>query len=587
MSLLTFDHLLNLSMSFHDNRQMGEIMRILGLGASINSFCNIAIDWLLPLLLDLGVAVVYIPVVFGPDMILIFASVVGLYSAIYVVKNRWETAITRRFNKQWLVVSSIETDCLMNYETVKYFTGEEHQSARYREAVTKRQLDGRKLILTDELTNALHRTIVNLGIMLALLTIVRRIVIGEATPGMFVLFSTYLGSFTSRITSIGDAFWFMRTSLVDAEKLIDLLNEPVKVADRPGAEELVIRDGTIEFENVSFSYDDRKGMSAVRNISFTISKGKHVALVGESGSGKSTLMRLLFRFYNLKEGQGRILIDGKDIREVTQKSLRRHIGVVPQDAALFNETIEFNIGYGKFGASKEEVENAAKAAQMHEQIMSFSEQYQTEVGERGVKLSGGEKQRVAIARTLLMNPPIILLDEATSALDIRTERQIQQALNNLVKGRSSLTIAHRLSTIANADIILVLKDGQIIERGSHSELLRANGVFARMWTAHITVEEGIPSFDISCKAALEYFTMPVVPVYSIGGMLSADSDSLQSSVGKPKSCSTSDKADLQPSDSASCDVTPMVVSDTAVTTLHRRMDGMDSPAGSVKPQGKE
>ncbi|KZO92619.1 P-loop containing nucleoside triphosphate hydrolase protein [Calocera viscosa TUFC12733] len=492
MSFLSFDHLMNLSLSFHNKRKLGEVTRILNRGSSVNTLFEVLLYMVIPTILDLGIAVIYILFFFGADIAAILACVMCMYAILSVLMTRWRTRMRRRMNEQDTVTRGIHTDCLMNYETVKYFTGEEHEGNRYRESVVKYQsLEYkvyRKSPLAATLTSFLQTVIITLGMTLGSLIIVRRITLGQATQALFVVFITYLSQLTGPLMSLGAIYRHLNQMLVDAEKLLQLLAESVDVQDKPGAAPLIVDDGVIEFENVSFSYDDRRGMSAVKDISFTIPKGKHVALVGESGSGKSTIMRLLFRFYDLKEGEGRILIDGKDIRDVTQKSLRRNIGVVPQDSVLFNETIGFNIGYGKFDASEEEIETAARAAQMHERIMSFPDQYQTKVGERGVKLSGGEKQRVAIARTLLKDPPILLLDEATSALDTATERDIQKALNNLVKGRSSLTIAHRLSTIANADIILVLKDGQIIERGSHRELLKMNGAFAQMWAEHIMAE---------------------------------------------------------------------------------------------------
>ncbi|KZT56170.1 hypothetical protein CALCODRAFT_544293 [Calocera cornea HHB12733] len=488
MSFLSFDHLMNLSLSFHNKRKLGEVTRILNRGSSVNTLFEVLLYMVIPTVLDLGIAVIYILFFFGADVALILACVMCMYGILSVLMTRWRTRMRRRMNEQDTVTRGIHTDCLMNYETVKYFTGEEHESERYRESVNKYQGLEYKVYLAANLTTFLQAVIVTTGMTLGSLIIVRRITLGQATQALFVVFITYLSQLTGPLMSLGAIYRHLNQMLVDAEKLIQLLNESVDVQDKPGAEPLVVQDGVIEFENVSFTYDDRRGMAAVKNVSFTVPKGKHVALVGESGSGKSTVMRLLFRFYDLKEGEGRILIDGKDIRDVTQKSLRRNIGVVPQDSVLFNETIAFNIGYGKFDATEEEIEAAARAAQMHDRIMSFPDQYQTKVGERGVKLSGGEKQRVAIARTLLKDPPILLLDEATSALDTATERDIQKALNHLVKGRSSLTIAHRLSTIANADIILVLKDGQIIERGSHRELLKMNGAFAQMWAEHIMAE---------------------------------------------------------------------------------------------------
>ncbi|KAF7790474.1 hypothetical protein EIP86_001429 [Pleurotus ostreatoroseus] len=280
---------------------------------------------------------------------------------------------------------------------------------------------------------------------------------------------------------LGYIYRSVNQSLIDTEKLLKLLSEPTEVNDKPGAPDLVVEDGEIEFENVTFSYDGRT--TALKGVSFKVPKRSSVALVGESGSGKSTILRLLYRFYDLKEGEGRILIDGKDIRDVTQASLRRAIGVVPQDPVL----------YGKFGANADEIEAAAKAAQMHDRIVSFPDGYDTKVGERGIRLSGGEKQRVAIARTLLKNPPVLLLDEATSALDTSTEKDIQKALQHLVEGRSSLSIAHRLSTIASADVILVLKDGQIVEQGSHTELVAKNGLFASMWADQVSATEDAAS----------------------------------------------------------------------------------------------
>jgi len=297
---------------------------------------------------------------------------------------------------------------------------------------------------------------------------------------------------------LGSMYRSINRSLLDAEKL------------------LVVSDGEIEF---GMCYDG--GQPALRGVSFRVPKGGSVALVGESGAGKSTILRLLYRFYDLKENQGRILVDGQDIRDVTQASLRKAIGVVPQDAILFNASIAYNVGYGKFGASRDEVEEAAKAAQMHDRIVSFPAKYETEVGERGIRLSGGEKQRVAIARTLLKNPPILLLDEATSALDTSTERDIQKALQNLVRGRSSLSIAHRLSTIANADLILVLKDGQIVEQGNHQQLLKLNGVFAGMWADQISAA-GLP-VDVGLgQGVTGYQIDDAIPVTD--GLVTADID---------------------------------------------------------------
>lgn len=314
----------------------------------------------------------------------------------------------------------------------------------------------------------------------------------------FIIFITYLAQLYTPLNSLGYVYRSINQNLVDTERLIELLDESGEVRDKPDAKELVVTDGVIEFDNVTFSYDNRS--TALNGISFTIPRGGSVALVGESGSGKSTILRLLYRFYDLAPGNGAIRIDGQDIRDVTQASLRKAIGVVPQDSVLFNDTIAYNIGYGKFGATAEEIENAARAAQMHERIVSFPDGYNTKVGERGVRLSGGEKQRVSIARTLLKSPRIILLDEATSALDTTTERDIQKALQNLVDGRSSLSIAHRLSTIANSDVILVLHNGEIVESGSHRELVERDGRFAAMWADQISSADDTRSIPDAHKA---------------------------------------------------------------------------------------
>ncbi|KAG6920115.1 hypothetical protein DXG01_010183 [Tephrocybe rancida] len=431
MSQLSFDHLLNLSFAWHTRRKTGEILRVLDRGAAIN--------------------------------------------------HTFE--ITR----------GIHTDCLLNYETVKYFGGEEHEGERYRDALREYQALEYKVIISLNLLNMIQNLIITFGLLAGSMMVALQVTKGQCDAGGFVMFITYLAQLYGPLNQLGYVYRSVNQSLVDTEKLLALLNEPTEVNDKLDATDLIVNDGEIEFENVSFSYDGRT--TALHGVSFKVPKGGSVALVGESGAGKSTILRLLYRFYDLGEGEGRILIDGNDIRDVTQKSLRQAIGVVPQDSILFNSSIGYNIGYGKFGASPDEVEAAAKSAQMHDRIMSFPDGYETKVGERGVRLSGGEKQRVAIARTLLKNPPILLLDEATSALDTSTEKDIQKALQNLVQGRSSLSIAHRLSTIASADLILVLKDGQIVEQGSHKELVALDGIFASMWADQVSASDDRISLD--------------------------------------------------------------------------------------------
>ncbi|KAH8119171.1 hypothetical protein DFH11DRAFT_1780939 [Phellopilus nigrolimitatus] len=491
MSQMTFNHLLSLSLSFHTRRKTGEILRILDRGAAINRVFELLLFNILPTFIDIFVALGVFVWKFDWELAILVAFVIFGYITASVSLTTWRTRIRRQMNDRDIITRGIHTDCLLNYETVKYFGGEAYEGERYANAIKDYQSLEYRVIASLNLLNLVQNLLMTIGFLVGGMLVALRVTNGISRPSEFVIFITYLGQLYGPLNQLGYVYRSINTSLVDTERLMKLLEEPTEVNDKPGAPDLVVDDGEIEFDNVSFSYDGRT--TALNGVSFKVPKGSSVALVGESGSGKSTVLRLLYRFYDLKEGGGRILIDGQDIRDVTQLSLRKAIGVVPQDSVLFNASIAYNVGYGKFGASHEEIEAAAKAAQMHDRIMSFPDGYDTKVGERGVRLSGGEKQRVAIARTLLKNPPVLLLDEATSALDTSTEKDIQKALQNLVRGRSSLSIAHRLSTIASADVILVLRDGQIVEQGSHRELLEKNGIFATMWADQIRAEE--PPFD--------------------------------------------------------------------------------------------
>ncbi|KAK7472887.1 ATP-binding cassette-type vacuolar membrane transporter Hmt1 [Stygiomarasmius scandens] len=536
MSQLSFNHLLNLSFAFHTRRRTGEILRVLDRGAVINHTLELILFNLLPTFVDIVIALVVFIITFEWTLALVIFVVMVAYVSASVLLTQWRTRIRRQMNERDIITRGIHTDCLLNYETVKYFGGEEHEAARYQEAIREYQALEYKVIVSLNLLNLIQNFIITAGLLVGSMIVALRITQGEADPSTFVVFITYLAQLYAPLNQLGYTYRSMNQSLVDTEKLLKLLNEPTDINDMPNAPDLVVDHGEIEFDNVSFSYDGRT--TALKGVSFKVPKNSSVALVGESGSGKSTILRLLYRFYDLQEGQGRILIDGKDIREVTQKSLRQAIGVVPQDSVLFNTTIRYNIGYGKFGASDEEIEDAARSAQMHDRIMSFPLGYDTVVGERGVRLSGGEKQRVAIARTLLKNPPILLLDEATSALDTSTERDIQKALQNLMMGRSSLSIAHRLSTIASADLILVLKDGQIVEQGSHKELLATDGIFASMWAEQVSATED-PAVSIQS-------TKPEVTGYSVGA-----SDAIDAAVENQEEVVESSQAPQQPSTHAS------------------------------------
>ncbi|KAH7926500.1 hypothetical protein BV22DRAFT_1032756 [Leucogyrophana mollusca] len=487
MSMLSFTHLLNLSLAFHTRRKTGEILRILDRGSAVNRVVELLLFNIAPALVDVVVAVVIFGMRFEWILSAVVAAVLIGYVVASVLLTRYRTKLRRQMNDRDVITRGIHTDCLLNYETVKYFGGEQHESARYESAIGEYQGFEWKVMSSLNLLNLVQTLIITLGLLVGSLIVTHRIVHGQSTTSDFVVFIAYFAQLYAPLNNLGFVYRSINQSLVDTERLLKLLAEPTEINDNPNAKDLIVENGEVEFENVSFSYDHRT--TALHGVSFKVPAGSSVALVGESGAGKSTILRLLYRFYDLGPGEGRILIDGQDIRDVSQASLRAAIGVVPQDPVLFNTGIGYNIGYGKFDASSSEIEAAAQAAQMHERIMSFPDGYETKVGERGVRLSGGEKQRVAIARTLLKNPPILLLDEATSALDTSTEKDIQKALQNLQRGRSSLSIAHRLSTIASADLILVLKDGQIVERGSHKELLALDGVFASMWADQITASE--------------------------------------------------------------------------------------------------
>ncbi|KJA27744.1 hypothetical protein HYPSUDRAFT_130746 [Hypholoma sublateritium FD-334 SS-4] len=517
MSQLSFDHLLNLSYSWHTKRKTGEVLRVLDRGAAINHTLELLLFSVLPTFMDIAIALIAFWVLFSWTLSLVIFIVMFAYVAASVILTQWRTRLRRQMNERDIATRGIHTDCLLNYETVKYFGGEEHEGERYREAIREYQALEYKVIISLNLLNLTQAFIITAGLLVGSLMVARQVVFdGQHKGSEFVKFITYLAQLYGPLNQLGRIYRSINQSLVDTEKLLALLSEPTEVNDKENAADLVVHSGEIEFDDVHFSYDDGR-TTAINGVSFKVPKGSSVALVGESGSGKSTILRLLYRFYDLGEGQGRILIDGQDIRDITQKSLRKAIGVVPQDSVLFNSSIQYNIGYGKFGSTPEEIEAAAKSAQMHERIMGFPDGYNTKVGERGVRLSGGEKQRVSIARTLLKNPPILLLDEATSALDTSTEKDIQKALQNLVQGRSSLSIAHRLSTIASADIILVLKDGQIYEQGSFRELVELNGLFASMWANQVSSSEGpAPSIaEASIKHEVSGYAVDTAEVQEI------------------------------------------------------------------------
>jgi ATP-binding cassette, subfamily B, heavy metal transporter len=399
--------------------------------------------------------------------------------------TEWRVKLRRAMNDQDTDANQKALDSLLNYETVKYFNAETREAQRYDGAMGQYErlavMTGRSL----SLLNAGQATLITTGLVIVMAMAARGVQQGQLTVGDFVMVNAYMIQITMPLNFLGTVYREIRQALVDMGEMFGLLGQPAEVLDAPGAQALKVAGGEIVFDDVTFGYDPERVI--LKGVSLRVGAGQRIALVGPSGSGKSTIGRLLFRFYDVTGGA--IRIDGQDIRDITQTSLHGLIGVVPQDTVLFNDTVYYNIAYGRDGATRLEVEAAARAARIHDFIVSLPDGYETKVGERGLKLSGGEKQRVGIARTLLKNPPILILDEATSALDTQTERDIQDSLREMGQGRSVITIAHRLSTIADADQILVLEDGRVTEAGRHEALLALEGRYAAMWARQSAEEE--------------------------------------------------------------------------------------------------
>lgn len=391
-----------------------------------------------------------------------------------------------------LTMSYFRNDSMVSYETVKYFNAEQYEFGRYRGAVTEFQTAEYHVLFSLTLMNTCQNTVFMLGLLITCFICAYQVSTGERTVGNFVFLLTYMTQLQGPLNFFGTFYRSIQSALINSERMLELFREQPTVVDSPSATPMPLCRGDITFDNVEFSYDRRK--PALNGLSFHCAPGTTTALVGESGGGKSTVFRLLFRFYNTE--MGCIRIDDHDVQDVTIDSIRRHIGVVPQDTVLFNETLMYNLKYANPQATDEEVYEACRAASIHDKIMTFPDQYQTKVGERGLRLSGGEKQRVAIARTILKNPRIILLDEATAALDTETEEHIQGALSTLSRGRTMLVIAHRLSTITTADQILVLNNGRVIERGTHEELLVMRGRYASMWRKQIKAQKAFAEAQV-------------------------------------------------------------------------------------------
>ena len=491
VSRRTFEHLHRLSLRFHLDRQTGGLSRAMDRGTKgIESVLRLAVFNILPTLLEVLMVTAILWRLFDWRFAALTFVAVGLYVGFTFGFTNWRVKFRRRMNDSDSDAQTKAIDSLLNYETVKYFGNETHEVRRFDESLARYERAAVKSQVSLNMLNLGQAAIIAVGLGLVMLLAARGVQTRELTVGKFVLVNTYLMQLYQPLNFLGFVYREIKQGLVDMEQMFRLLAVSEEVADQPGAAALAPhpiheRSGEVVFEDVHFGY--RPDREILKGVSFRVAPGKTLAIVGPTGAGKSTISRLLFRFYDATGG--RLTIDGQDVRDVTQDSLRAAIGVVPQDTVLFNDTIRYNIAYGRPGATQEEIEAAARYAQVHDFVMSLPDGYDTKVGERGLKLSGGEKQRVAIARTILKNPRVLILDEATSALDTRTEQEIQIALRAVSRHRTTLTIAHRLSTVVDADQILVLADGVVAERGTHGELLARDGLYARMWALQAEQQE--------------------------------------------------------------------------------------------------
>ena len=503
--LKTFRHLHRLSLRFHLDRKTGGVSRAVERGTKgIEFLLRFMLFNIVPTLVEVVLTCGILWYLFGIWMALVAFLTIGIYIFWTLAVTEWRIQFRRTMNDTDNEANTKAIDSLLNFETVKYFGNEDHESRRFDKALARYEDAAVKSNTSLALLNIGQGAIIAVGLTMIMWMAADGVVAGTMTIGDFAMVNAYLIQLYMPLNFLGFVYREIKQSLIDMEQMFRLLDENPEVADSPGAVPLAIKGGELRFENVSFAYDARR--EVLNDISFTVPAGKTVAIVGPSGSGKSTISRLLFRIYDVSGG--RITIDGQDVRDLTQVSLRAAIGMVPQDTVLFNDTVFYNIAYGRPGASPAEVEGAARTAQIHDFIMALPDGYQSTVGERGLKLSGGEKQRVAIARTVLKAPAILIFDEATSALDSRTEQDIVKALKTVSKDRTTVTVAHRLSTVVDADEILVLEAGRIVERGSHPDLLAMNGRYADMWARQQQQEkarEALVDEDpgISVRAAAE------------------------------------------------------------------------------------
>ena len=478
VALQVFRHLHALSMRFHMDRATGGLSRVIERGVrGIATSLNFLLFNIIPTIVEILFVAVILWWIFAISFALTMLGTIIAYVAFTLTFTNWRLRFRRQMNQTDEEANTKAVDSLLNYETVKYFGNEAHEARRYDESLTRYETAYVRSETTLNMLNAGQAFIMAVGLTVTMLLAGRGIAEGSMSVGDLVMVNSYLIQLYLPLNVLGFAYREIKQGLADMEQMFTLLDVPAEVRDAPDAVALKAGPGEIRFEDVRFGY--RPDREILKGVSFTVAPGRMLAIVGPTGAGKSTLSRLLFRFYDVTGG--RVLVDGQDIRGMTQQSLRAAIGVVPQDTVLFNDTIRYNIAYGRPGASDAEIENAARLAQVHDFVTRLPEGYATRVGERGLKLSGGEKQRVAIARTILKDPRLLILDEATSALDTRTEQEIQAALRDVARNRTTLVIAHRLSTVVEADEIIVLQEGAIAERGTHGALIAAGGLYADMW----------------------------------------------------------------------------------------------------------
>jgi ATP-binding cassette subfamily B protein len=486
LSIITFRHLHALSLRFHLERRTGGLSRIISRGTQgIDTLLRYSLFNTFPTLIELVLVCAILAWNFG----WLYAVVTFVTVVVYIVftysATEWRIGIRRTMNDADTDANTKAVDSLLNFETVKYFGNEEHETRRFGVAMDRYEQAAIRTWTSLAVLNSGQAVLFSIGLAIVMVMAAVDVSAGRLTVGDFVMVNALMIQLYLPLNFMGSVYRDIKQGLIDVEEMFKLLAVPTDITDKPGATPLIVHKGEIAFDNVRFHYDRERPI--LRGVSFKVPAGKTVAIVGPSGAGKSTVSRLLYRFYDVTGGA--IRIDGQDIADVTQGSLRAAIGMVPQDTVLFNDTIRYNIEYGRPGATREEIENAARMAQIHQFVLGLPKGYDTVVGERGLKLSGGEKQRVAIARTILKAPPILILDEATSALDTMTEQEIQSALRRVSQNRTTLVIAHRLSTVVDADEIIVIEKGRIVERGTHRALLAMGGVYAAMWSRQREAEE--------------------------------------------------------------------------------------------------